>query len=165
MENIIITVICFSLIVVGTLNLSMSSFTSIDVLADSWKSMQSEVTDIKHTEITPVSSTTYDAGSSVEIAIRNDGSTPLYQFDRWDVIVRYETGDVQWLPYTTDTPGWSVDRILYNGNPEIYEPNVINPGEEVYLILKLSPAVAAGTTNLVTVSTFNGVISETTFGY
>ena len=165
MENIIITLICVSLIMVGALNLTMSSFNSIDILSDSWKVSQSKIIDMSHTVITALSTVTGVDGDYVEINVRNDGNTLLGEFNRWDVIVKYQQGDVQWLPYSTTAPGWYVEGIYYDGGPEIYGPNILNPGEEMKIIIKLSPPVAAGTTNLATITTINGITTQIMFGY
>ena len=160
MENIIITLICVSLIMVGALNLTMSSFNSIDILSDSWKDSQSKIIDMSRTVIAALSTITGEDGDYVEINVRNDGNTILGDFDRWDVIVTYQQGDVQWLSYSTVAPGWYVEGIYYDGNPEIYGPNILDPGEDMKIILKLSPPVAGGTTNLATITTNNGITTQ-----
>ena len=164
MENIIITLICVGLIMVGTLNMSMSSLNSIDVLSDSWKTSQSRIMDNSHTMISALSSLTNVDGDYVEINIKNEGSTLLGEFDRWDVIVTYQQGAVQWLSNSTEAPGWYVEGIYYDGNPEIHGPDILNPGEDVKIILKLSPPVSTGTTNLATITTNNGITTQIMFG-
>ena len=163
MENIIITLICVSLLMVGALNLTMSSFTSIDVLSDSWKVTQSKIIDISHTTITAISAVTGVDGDYVEITVRNDGNIPLADFNRWDVIVNYQAGAVQWLSYDTVAPGWYVEGIYYDGNPEIYGPDVLNPGEDMKILVLLSPPVGEGTTNLATITTNNGITTQIMF--
>jgi hypothetical protein len=46
---------------------------------------------------------------------------------------------------------------------ELFEPGILNPGEVVLLRLKLSPQPGDGTTNLVSISTFNGVNTSAQF--
>jgi hypothetical protein len=165
MENAIISLVCISLLVMGASTMAFSSLTSIDRLADAWKYEESQAIDIRHTEITSVSDNTDNGGARAEIVIRNDGQTDLAHFESWDVIVRYQNGGVEWVPYTTSTPGWTVGGIFLGGNPEIFEPNIFNPMETMKLVLKLNPPVAQGATNLVTISTPNGVNTQITFGW
>ena len=164
MENIIITLICVGLILVGTLNMTMSSLNSIDVLSNSWKVSQSKIMDDSRTMITALSSLTDVDGDYVEISIKNEGSTLLGEFDRWDVIITYQQGGVQWLSYSAEAPGWYVEGIYYDGNPEIHGPDILNPGEDIKIVLKLSPPVSTGTTNLVTINTNNGIKAQIMFG-
>src|SRR4030042_1960512 len=108
MENIIIALVCISILVIGAGSIAFSSFNSIDTLVYAWKEGESMATDIRNTLIRPVSSNTTSEGTQVEIIINNDGNTALTNFSKWDVIVEYQAGIVQWLPYTTATPGWTI---------------------------------------------------------
>jgi hypothetical protein len=165
MENAIVTAICISLILVGVVTLSMNSFASIDTISGSVKEMESFTRDIRQTCISAVDSTTQEGGDQVEITILNEGHMSLSHFNCWDIIVVYEGGDVQWLPYTDSIPGWTVSGLYYNDSPEIFEPDILNPEEEMKLLLKLSPAISEGTVNVATISTANGVTTQTAFGW
>jgi archaellum component FlaF (FlaF/FlaG flagellin family) len=165
MENAIVTAICIILILVGVVTLSMNSFSSINTISNSMKEMESFTRDIRQTCISTVDSTTQAGGDQVEITILNDGNTSLAHFNKWDIIVVYEEGTVQWLPYTDSTPGWSITGLYYNDNPEIFEPNILNPAEEMKVMLKLSPAVSEGTVNVATISTVNGITTQSVFGW
>lgn len=145
--------------------MAFSSLTSIDRLADAWRHEESQALDMRHTEITAVSANTDNGGDQAEIVIRNDGQKALARFESWDVIVRYQNSGVEWVPYTTSTPGWTVGGIFLGGNPGIFEPNIFDPTETMKLVLKLNPPVAQGTTNLLTISTPNGVSTQITFGW
>jgi len=54
--------------------------------------------------------------------------------------------------------------FFFQGRSEIYEPHILDPGEDMRIVIKLSPAVSENTTNLATVVTPNGAKSEITFG-
>ena len=47
--------------------------------------------------------------------------------------------------------------------PEVIDPGILNPGEELVLQVNLTPAVGAGTTNLAAVSAPNGVTASIVF--
>lgn len=163
MENVIIALVCISLLVTGALTITSSAFNSLDMLAYAWKDGESSARDMRNTVITAVSSVTNSEGTQVEIVIRNDGHIALANFVKWDVIVVYQGGSVQWLPYTTATPGWTVGGIYLNDKPEVYEPNIVNPMETMKLVLKLSPPAVKKATNLATIATPNGASTEITF--
>ena len=165
MENIIVSLFCVGLILVTGMTLSMNSLHSIDMLTDTWKKEQSQSEYIRGTSIKYISSITQNNGSLVETMIMNDGNKTLAHFLKWDVIVWYQDGYVQWIPYTTSTPGWNISGIYLNGNPEIYEKNILNPGETLKLIIRLSPPVAKNTINYATVSSDNGAGTQCTFGW
>jgi hypothetical protein len=140
-----------------------SSLNSIDMFSNSWKEMEAQTTDRNHTDIRAISSEVNEDGNVAEIVVRNAGNTSLAQFERWDVIVIYGEGDVQWLPYRQTAPGWSLAGISFQGVPEIFEPDILNPGEEMRIVSKLSPSVSENITNLATISTLNGVKTQITF--
>jgi len=121
------------------------------------------MTDRSHTRITAISSNTSGDGSRVEIVFRNDGNTSMANFECWDVIVRYGEGGVQWLPYSPEASGWTVSNILFGAGPEVFDPNILNPGEEMTVLLLLSPAVSDNYTNLATIATPNGVTTSISF--
>ncbi len=163
MENAITALVCITLLVTGTVTIASSAFSSLDTLVYAWKDGESTAREMRNTVITSVSSVTNSEGTQVEIVIRNDGHTALANFSKWDVIIVYQGGSVQWLPYTTATPGWTVGGIFLNGQPEIYEPNIVNSRETIKLVLKLSPPAVSKATNLATIATPNGARTEITF--
>jgi len=105
---------------------------------------------------------------NVTLAVANDGQTDLAEFATWDVIADYQnggTGQLVYLEYTAGNPPgsnqWTVEGIyLSNGNAEVYDPDILNPGEKLKLVIDLSPDIAPGTTARITVSTPNGVTSQ-----
>jgi len=170
MENVVVAIISMAIILGGTLTLMLGSIPSIDTLSTSWKEMAERSGEIRRTEIAAYSYNIYDEGAQVEITISNDGEVSLGDFNSWDVIVKYDSDTssyVEWLPYTTSNPPendrWTVDGIYFGGAPETIEPNILNPGEEMTILVQLDPPVAQQTTNLATISTPNGVDSQIIF--
>jgi len=164
MENVIITVICIAILLTGTTAFGMSALNSLDTLSDSMREQMNLISDIRMTSISSVRSSTEEGGGEAYITIRNDGQTSLASFSKWDVIIQYTDGQVQWLPYGLQTPGWTVDGIYMNGNPEIFEPNIFNAHETMDLNLKLSPPVSDNSTNLANIVTPNGMRTSVLFG-
>jgi archaellum component FlaF (FlaF/FlaG flagellin family) len=164
MENLFVALVSIAMLLMGTVTVAATSFQSLDKLTYAWKDGESLARDIRDTNINAVSSNTTSDGAQVVLSIKNEGNTALSNFGKWDVIIVYQSGSVQWIPYTTATPGWTVDGIYLNGKAEIYEPNIFNPMETMKVRVKLSPAASAGDTNLATISTPNGVSAQMTFG-
>ncbi len=157
MENALVSLICIALILVGTVTVAVSSFSAVDMISGSWKEAQAQTQEVNQTGISVVGTPVVSLeGSRVEITIENDGGVSLADFDRWDVIIHYQEGNVVWLPYGK-SPGWTGGAITFSGSPEVFEPNILNPGEEMVLILNIDPPVSPGSTNQVTIATANGV--------
>lgn len=55
--------------------------------------------------------------------------------------------------------------FFFQGHGEIYEPDILNPGETMRIVISLSPAVTENTTNLATVVAPNGARSHIAFGW
>ena len=163
MENAIITLICIALILTGTLTVAQASFFSVDLMYESWKELEERTGEIMRTNITSVS--TVESGPYTEMHITNSGGVSLSDFASWDVIVEYMPTDgdytIIWLPYDEGThPAnntWVVEEILYNSSPEVFEPGILNPGEELVILMKLVGPPEAGIVNRTVVAAPNGV--------
>ncbi len=124
------------------------------------------------TALSSLGGLTLSAGAVVEFSLENSGSTKLVDFDTWDVIVQYESvggNQIAWLPYVEGEPGqdqWSVAGIYLDTQlttPELWEPNVVNPGEVMTVRMQLHPPVKVSSANLVTLVTDNGVSATAVF--
>ena len=93
-----------------------------------------------------------DAGR-VKYAHSADGPTDGFQFTIADATIQSAT-----------TNHWAVAGIYADfvaNLPEIYDPGILNPGEEMALRLTVAPPVISGTAAQITVTTANGVIAST----
>jgi hypothetical protein len=167
MENAIATILMIGLLLVGVMTMNSSSMNAVDSLSTSWKVMESQESTARQTSIAISSCLVYDLGARVEISVRNNGQTALAHFDKWDLLVRYSTGNTQWLRYAEASPGWWVDGItIYsNGASEVIDPGILNPGEVALIKVWLDPAVNARTNNWLKISTANGIAAETFFDW
>ena len=165
MENIFVSIVCLAVLLLGMGTLALGSFNSADAMVYAMKEEESQAASIRQTSISSVSSTTYSAGTRADLYLDNTGQEALYDYGKWDVIVRYQNGNVQWLPYGSSTPGWSVKSILIDGRTEVFNPQIFDPSETIILTLKLQPAVSDNSTNVATVATRYGVSAEVVFGH
>jgi len=161
MENAIVSLFCLAIFLGGTMNLALTSLSVVEKVSSSWKQAEEQRYDIRQTEITVVGAA-MSGDDQAEITIRNGGALSLGDFDRWDVIVRYQDGPAVWLPYES-APGWAVGSIYFEGSPEVFEPDILNPSEEVLLILSLDPPLPTGSAAEVTISTPGGVTARAMF--
>jgi hypothetical protein len=169
METAIVSLICIALVVFGGMTMSQGFITSVDTSATRLEEIGQRNETIMRTELASVS-TNMSAANTLEVILENSGQTKLADFNKWDVIVQYYDGTgtyyTTWLPYTAGTLGdnqWKVIWIRLNGATEVIEPNILNPKEQIMFRAQLNPAVGAGTTNMVTVTTPNGVPVTTYF--
>jgi hypothetical protein len=170
METAIISIICVALIAFGGMTMSRGFITSVDNSARGMGTAGQRNETIMRTELTPISAT-LSSGNTLEIILQNSGQTKLSDYGKWDLILQYYDGDgtyhVVWLPYTSGALGdneWQVSWIhLDNGQPETFEPGILNQREEIKVKAQINPAPGPGTTNLAVLATPNGVTASIYF--
>ncbi|MFC1902335.1 hypothetical protein ACFLX3_05380 [Chloroflexota bacterium] len=169
METAIVSIICIALIVFGGMTMSQGFLTSVDASTSGLEAVGQRDETTMRTGLSSVS-TSLPAADTLEVILENSGQIKLADFNKWDVIVQYydSTGGyhTRWLPYTAGTLGdneWEVAWIQLDGAAEVFEPNVLNPEEEIKIRAQLNPSVGAGTTNMVVVATPSGVPASTYF--
>jgi hypothetical protein len=172
METVLITIICIALMVFGGMTMSQGFMTSVDASTNSLTELGQRTETIMRTELTPISTNmTLEAGPDpLEVILANTGQVKIADFDKWDIIVQYYDDSAVYrivrLPYSSSGAGtnvWGVEWIKLNGKPEVFDPNVLNPGEQIMLKTWLNPSVGANTTNMIVVSSPSGVTSSTYF--
>jgi len=170
METAIVSIICIALVVFGGMTMSNGFMTSLDAGTAGLGQVGDQSDNIMRTELSPVSTniTLVSGADPVNIVLENTGQTKMADFEKWDVIVQYyddlDDYHVDWLPYIDDSAApyeWDVGWIKINGQAEVFEPNVLNPGEQIMIRTRLD--VGVNTTNMVTISTPSGVTCSTYF--
>ena len=172
METAIVSLLCIALIVFGGMTMSKGFLTSVDASTAGLENISQRDETTMRTGLASVDTSTPSA-DTLEVVLENSGQVKLANFDKWDIIVQYydDTGnyDIKWLPYTEGTLGdneWEVAWIrLENGNPEIFEPDVLNPEEHIKIRIQLNPSIGVGTTNMVVVATPGGITTSTYFSF
>ena len=151
--------------------LSGSCSSAIDMVSASWQGMVELTGRTARARISRVSGDVDEGRENVRVILKNAGQTALADFSRWDVIVQYYGQKFQGqnpyfikrLAFTEGVPGndeWRVEGIFEDAQtstPEVLEPGVFNPGEEIKIHMKLSPKVGTQTTNWAIVVTYTGV--------
>ncbi|MFA5316017.1 MAG: hypothetical protein WC369_01175 [Dehalococcoidales bacterium] len=174
MPTVVIAIVCITLIVVGGMTMSQGFISSVDSNASIFSQASDRDGEIMRTELSIIGASQPTAGY-LEVDLRNSGQVKQASFSSWDVIIHYDDDSdnnyVKWLPYTNGVPGdneWTVRGIYLDADSstaEVYEPGILNPGEEMVISTKLGPPQNKWTTKYLAVSTGNGVSVSTCLMY
>lgn len=179
MESALATLILISLLLFAVLTLSHSYLDTQNALIVAEQEMQTRMADQGRTDLAVVQTQVKNAGAIIEVTLRNTGDVKLADFNRWDVIVEYyqdsddpddpDTYYIRRLAYSPDILNdnqWQVAGIYANTAalaPEVFDPGILNPGEELIVQMSVLPPVGPDTTNRATVGVANGVTASTYF--
>jgi hypothetical protein len=80
--------------------------------------------------------------------------------------VQSQSGSVSYLNYRGSNPlgdnEWTVTGIYINtGNPEVFDPGILDPGEQMIVAIQLNPEISSGEACRITISTPNGINAQT----
>jgi len=171
-ENVLVAVILMFLFMFGALTLTNASLSAEETVQQARVEMDTRSKEIDHTAIAAIDLRIVNAGGRIEVTLTNKGTVKLADFDRWDVFAEYYDSastpvyHAESLTYSksqSPTNTWSQAGIYLdkaNNVAEAYEPNILNPGEELVLYLNVSPAVGVGQSAQVTVATDNGTTAS-----
>jgi hypothetical protein len=151
------------MLVLSTLFFVSTSMNSAESISDSLKSMDSQSSSIQLTAIDASFITFQD--NLIVISVTNIGQTNINDFSQWDVLIQSQNGTTRSFAASSNplpAPNqWAVERIcLINGNPEIFDPNILNPDEMIILALNPGSALSPGEAIRITIATANGVTSQ-----
>ena len=162
MATAIVSIICIAMIVVGGMSLSQGILTSADSAAISVQEISVREGEIMRTNLTGVSSS-IPSSNTLLATIENSGQTKLASYNKWDFIVQYYDANdnyyVTWLPYNQGVLSnnqWQETGITLNGQPEVFEPDILNPEEQISLEARLNPSVGYRAV-VMTVAAPNGI--------
>ena len=166
MSNVLGTLFMAVLLLVGVAVIAQSALSALGNLSDAWKQMEARSSEISRTEFASVS--TSHNPPNVDVTVSNTGKLPLHSFADWDVVAEYYETDGTyhqvWLPYTTAAvPGenqWTVTGVYLDAGasiPEVFQPGILDPGEEMVIRVNMTPAADTAVTNQVIIGTPNGI--------
>lgn len=170
MTNVIIAAFVIAVILGATMLLANATLSSASNLTTGWDRMMDRKEGKARTGLTLISVDPNASSTNIDVSIRNSGQTSLGNFDQWDVMIQYyaTSNDVdlnlERASYvSSSTPAtleWTVEGIYSNATTKVtetYEPNLLNPGEEMILRANITPAIPGNTNNLIKIGTSNGV--------
>jgi hypothetical protein len=163
MDSVLPSIFGITVLLTSSLLLGRSGFTSFRVLSDSWQQAEQKSMQRMHSDIAIVSAVRN--GAEVDLIVQNNGTTPVVDYSKVDILVQYSSGGSQYakyLPFTIESQqpdnSWSVVAIV---NDSI-DPRVLDQGESMSVKLLLNPAPDASS-NWVQVTTEQGVSASAVF--
>jgi hypothetical protein len=151
------------------MTLSQGILTSADTAALSFDDLSVREGEMMRTDLTGVSASLPSADTLLA-EFDNSGQIKLAYYNRWDLIVNYydssDDFNSTWLPYTEGTPGdneWHITGFYLDGDPEAFEPNILNPEEELELEAVLDPEAGYRAIDM-TLVTPNGIAASLVCG-
>lgn len=169
METAVAALIIITVILFGVLTLGHGYLSAQEGMMQSWRAMEAHSGQRARTAVHIQAAVVSAGGDTVQVSVRNDGSTKLADFPLWDVVLEYSSPSApvaRWYPYATaGAPGanqWAVQGIYQDAGHtlvEAYNPGILDPGEEMVISIRVSPPVAAGSALAAAVCTPNGVVS------
>ncbi len=161
MGTAVIAVMAFAIVLAVSFT-SLGNIVSLGTTsADSMRASWSEAERTIDSSIVPLLARSDE--ETVEVFIVNRGRLKYAspQFSDWEVLVRYEddggTPRVDYLEFATTLSegNWVIEQIYLDRSTstvEVYEPGILNPGEEMHIRGQLSAEVGSSTSNQVTIS-------------
>ena len=169
MENVLSAFIIIFVLIFGTLTLSEATLTSQESIQNSFREMESRLGEQSRTNLTALDDPVFVSDNEASLTYENTGSTRLADFDQWDVFVQYFDAStpadyhIDRMNYSEDSPfdnEWAVEGIYLDASDtvdEVFEPGILNPGEQIVLTLNFAPPVGAGEAVQTVVVAPNGI--------
>ena len=159
MDSILPALLAAGILLLSSLMIGRSSFTSFQVMGDSWQeaeenSIQRVRSEIEITDISP-------SGSDVDVTLLNAGATDIVDFSKMDVVMQYVGGsqnNIRYVAFTTEGAPQPDEtwRVILVTN-DVVDPGVLNQGESMTIRIKLSPAPDAASSHWVQITTELGI--------
>ncbi|MDD5189767.1 MAG: hypothetical protein PHE50_01850 [Dehalococcoidales bacterium] len=170
METAIVSLVCVAILLIGTVTTVMTSFNAANKVSDSLKQWEKQSGVINGTGISLLPPANYHSGD-VQLTVVNDGKIPLNDFNKWDIIVQWQSNGADQVGYLSRIESglpagnqWVVQGIyMSDGTPEVIEPNTLNVSEKMEIIINLSPILHRNDVAMITVSSPGGVTAQTMF--
>ncbi|MHB0856076.1 MAG: hypothetical protein ACYC5M_00730 [Anaerolineae bacterium] len=171
METALATIILVSLMLMTGLSLAQMSLSTQEALLEASHILDQRVTERTRTRISTLAIESSESGETMQVVMVNSGEARLADLPQWDVIVQYHSTAgqyvIQRLPHRAsadlgahhwwDLGGIYLDRAT--DEPEAFDLGIVNPGEQILLILSLSPTMDPRPA-MVTICTPQGVTTQ-----
>ena len=175
MESVVAAFIMIFLSMFSVLTLASSVISSHDNFQAEMRAMDTRLTAQSRTRLSQIKARTVNGGTVIQTTYLNDGGEKIADFDSWDVIVQYYDTDtpsnyfMAWLPYVESSPAtneWTIKGIYADAEREladIYDPGILNPGEQLVIEAYLPHTVAPASQVQVTLAVDNGMNLSSVF--
>ncbi|NLD43869.1 MAG: hypothetical protein GX657_10275 [Chloroflexi bacterium] len=171
MDTVLVALLVMMMMLHGVMTVATGWTSAQELTSAAWADMAARTSERASTGLRIID--VEASGSTVLVTVQNSGEVRLAGFDAWDVILHCHTALGQYrierLPLAGGAlpgEGWSVQGLYLQAaerRAEVYEPGVLNPGEEMIIRASLSVPLAEEATHLLVVGTPNGVTSSRQF--
>ena len=137
---------------------------------DSWVALEEHSERRVDTRIAGPADVSRQERPMLQVTFRNAGDVAVARFSDWDALVELpqnSTSSLAYLVYTTSTSPtanqWTVRGIYFSAassTPEVVDPEILNPGEEMVVWANPRPAPDPNTYSRLTLSTPNSAIAK-----
>jgi len=103
--------------------------------------------------------------TSFDFDITNNNLEKLWEFDKFDVIVTYDSSGIthtETLSYDSACPPITGEWCINSWTNDVLDPKILNNGETITVDVEVSNNLESGTDLIIIVSTQNGVVSSAT---
>ena len=157
--TVIASMLSVAILLLASYVCSSGGFYMADVLANSVMEMQENENEIMKTDIEITNISANEAG--IFVSLNNTGSTKVGDYDYMDVIVKYSNtsgiAKTMWIPYQGDPDTLGNKWTVRNISPDLVNPGILDPGEEMELQILLEDSLENKSVNWLLVAAPNGV--------
>jgi len=156
-------------IVMFGITYALFAFSGLTDTAASFSYVSSEISDLESKLLK----------TSIDVTIANDPGTDtifdfeiintnlekLWEFDKFDVIVTYDSSGIthtQTLTYDSVCPPVAGEWCINAWTDDVLDPEILNNGETITVRVEVDNNLQSGSTLIVVVSTSNGVVASVT---
>jgi archaellum component FlaF (FlaF/FlaG flagellin family) len=166
MESGIPALLIAAVLMLSTVFLARGGFMGMDAVGQQLKASEVNIGAQNRTAVTATEESIDPTGTNITITVLNSGETDISQYSQMDVVLQYfdENGVRydKWIPFTSgalNADTWTTGAFINDA----FEPRILNPGESMEILIRVNPAVGAGTTNKAVIGTDKGVTLQTYF--
>jgi hypothetical protein len=166
MENGLPALMIAAILMLSTVLISRGGYFGADAIGQTLRESEARYGQQNRTGLTVTGTSIDGTGANITITVRNDGATTIADYAGMDVMVQYfgESGTRydKWLAFTSGA--LSADRWTTGAfTSDVFEPEMLNQGESMEILVRVNPVVGPGTTNRVIIGTDKGVTVSTYF--
>jgi archaeal flagellar protein FlaF len=166
MENGLPALLIGAILMLATVLMARGGFLGADAIGQELRQSEERYGQQNRTGLSVTAASIDPSGANITLTVRNDGQTVISDYSKMDVVVQYfgETGTRydKWIPYTSGALAANTWKTGTFTN-DVFEPNILNSGESMQILIRVNPVVGPATTNLAVIGSEKGVTTQTYF--
>jgi hypothetical protein len=164
METVLVSLFTVVMLIVSTLVMVVTSLGAVNKISDSFQGMEKQASVIQLTAIDVQFREM--RGDIMVLAVDNLGQTNLESYKDWNVLVQLPSGQTTYLLYSDSVESladnhWAVEGLwMQDGVPEVFDVKILNPDENMTLLLRVVPPLESLQSARIIVATTNGITAQ-----